>query len=24
VLEFVRQPGLTVERLRAFQARFRH
>lgn len=24
VLEFVRQPGLTVERLRAFQDRFRH
>ena len=24
VLEFVRRPGLTVERLRAFQARFRH
>jgi 4-hydroxy-4-methyl-2-oxoglutarate aldolase len=24
VLEFVRSPGLTVERLRAFQERFRH
>lgn len=24
VLDFVRQPGLTVERLRAFQERFRH
>ena len=24
VLEFVRRPGLTVERLRAFQERFRH
>jgi regulator of RNase E activity RraA len=24
VLEFVRRPGLTVEQLRAFQARFRH
>ena len=24
VLEFVRRPGLTVERLRAFQAQFRH
>jgi 4-hydroxy-4-methyl-2-oxoglutarate aldolase len=24
VLEFVRQPGLTVEKLKAFQARFRH
>ena len=24
VLEFVRRPGLTIERLRAFQARFRH
>jgi len=24
VLEFLRRPGLTIERLRAFQARFRH
>jgi 4-hydroxy-4-methyl-2-oxoglutarate aldolase len=24
VLEFVRSPGLTVERLRAFQERFKH